>query len=233
MTCALAPSNPSSRFLTTSPVTRGASPLLWVTLGPCALPSPPLRPPPLPLPLLKVTAPMRTTQTGLVLEPLPPHRPPGEMRSLMWRDTTQMTPVSDAFSSCRPHPTVYHYVFMSVYIPFSSSSPFPFLLLLHLHFCHRLPGIPPAVWLCGFICHLFFPRLPCPSLCISDCLAFVTVCICVRACACAHAVCLHVCAYVLQLTLSLSVDRQPTVAAAKITARPSSSSSSTLLQLKE
>lgn len=80
-----------------------------------------------------------------------------------------------------------------VSIPFSSSSPSPFLLLLHLHFCHRLPGIPPAVWLCGFVCHLFFPQLPFPSLCISDCLAFVGVCVhaccvspCVRLCSAAN-----------------------------------------------
>lgn len=127
--------------------------------------------------------------------------------------------------------TLLSYMSSCASIPFSSSSssPSPFLLLLHLHFCHRLPGIPPAVWLCGFICHLFFPQLPFPSLCISDCLAFVCVC------ACMHVVCPHVCVYVLQLTLCLSVDRQPTVAAAKITAHPSSSSfsSSTLLQLKE
>lgn len=38
-----------------------------------------------------------------------------------------------------------------------------FLLLLHLHFCHRLPGIPPALWLCGFICHLSLLSAP-PSI---------------------------------------------------------------------
>lgn len=57
-------------------------------------------------------------------------------------------------------------------IPFRSPS--PFLLLLHLHFCHRLPGTPPAQWLWGFICHLPFPR---PSLSISARLPHV----CVRA----------------------------------------------------
>lgn len=104
MTCALAPSSPSSRSPTTSPVIRGASPLQpptkWATPGPRALPSPPPRPPPLPPPLPKVTAPMRINQTGLVPEPPPPYRPPGGTRSLTWRDTTQMTPVSD-FPSCR------------------------------------------------------------------------------------------------------------------------------------
>lgn len=105
-----------------------------------------------------------------------------------------MTPVSDDFPSCCLHPTVYHGVFQHVYmcvsIPFSSSSPSPFLFLLHLHFCHRLPGIPPVGWLCGFICHLFFSRLPRPSLSISNRLPYARM----RVHACCVSPCVCVCA---------------------------------------
>lgn len=141
MTCALAPSSPSSRSQTTSPVTRGDSrlpcPIRQAAPGPCALPSPRL------LLLLKVTAQMRINQSGLVPEPPPPpphhHSPAGGTRSLMWKDTTRTTPVSS------PPPHLFC------------------LLLLHLHvfmfFCQRLPGIlQPS----GFISHLFFAPLSPP-----------------------------------------------------------------------
>lgn len=80
-------------------------------------------------------------------------------------------------------------------IPFGSSNPPSFLLLLHLHFGHRLPDIPPAVWLCGFICHLFFSRLA-----VHLFLSVIACRMCV--CVCMHVVYPRVCVSVLQLTLS-------------------------------
>ncbi|GLD46376.1 double C2-like domain-containing protein beta isoform X1 [Lates japonicus] len=61
--------------------------------------SPPPRPPPPP----KVTAAMRTTQTGLVPEPPPPW-PPRGTRSLMWRTRPQASPAHRLLLVGRPAP---------------------------------------------------------------------------------------------------------------------------------
>lgn len=219
MTCALAPSSPSSRSLTTSPVTHGASPLSrptkWATLGPCVLPSqPPRLPPPPPPPLPKVTAPMRINQTGLVQEPPPPYRPPRGMRSQMWRDTTQMTPVSD-FPSCRLHHAVYHGVFQHltcVYPFWFFQSPFLSLITASPFWppVARHPSSRVALWL---YLSPFLLSARRPSL--SICNRLPNVCMCVHACCVSPCVCLCAAA-----NSFLSVDRQPTVAAAKNTAPP-------------
>lgn len=89
----------------------------------------------------------------------------------------------------------------------------PCLLLLHLHFCHRLPGIPRGfAALSALTFSSLLPPPPPPpsppvSSCVDDRVLFARVYV-----------------SVLQLTLFLSADRQPTVAAAKIAAPPPHSS---------
>lgn len=188
MTCALAPSNPSSKSLTTFPVTHGASPLLrptkWALSGPCALPSPPLRPPPLPPPLPKVTAPMRINQTGLVPEPPPPYRPPKETRSLTWRDTTQMTPVSDDFPSCHLHRTCLTMVFSNM----STCVRLSLLVLplpLPLSLITASPFLPPVAKHPSRRVALWLYLSPFLSISFSSSISTARPCVC----ACMHVVC--------------------------------------------